>query len=82
MEQYIFYALFISASYILIKFIEMKVILKEFKPLKEVIRETIIVFISVIVGMFLYSQVSGTINIKGSFKFAVLKCRYSLFLIF
>jgi hypothetical protein len=66
MEQYIFYALFISASYILIKFIEMKVILKEFKPLKEVIRETIIVFISVIVGMFLYSQVSGTINIKGS----------------
>jgi len=66
MEQYIFYALFISASYILIKFIEMKVILKEFKPLKEVIRETIIVFISVIIGMFLYSQVSGTINIKGS----------------
>jgi hypothetical protein len=44
----------------------MKVILKEFKPLKEVIRETIIVFISVIIGMFLYSQVSGTINIKGS----------------
>ena len=66
MEQYIFYALFITASYILIKFIEMKVILKEFKPLKEVIRETIIVFISVIIGMFLYSQVSGTINIKGS----------------
>jgi|TARA_B110000285_G_scaffold222339_1_gene276391 hypothetical protein len=66
MEQYIFYALFISASYILIKFIEMKVILKEFKPLKEVIRDTIVVFISVIAGMFIYSQISGTINIKGS----------------
>jgi|TARA_B110000285_G_scaffold232965_1_gene305428 uncharacterized membrane protein len=66
MEQYIFYALFISAVYILIKFIEMKVILKEFKPLKDVIRDTIVVFISVIIGMFLYSQVSGTINIKGS----------------
>ncbi len=66
MEQYIFYALFISASYILIKFIEMKVILKEFKPLKEVIRDTIVVFIRVIAGMFIYSQISGTINIKGS----------------
>jgi hypothetical protein len=44
----------------------MKVILKEFKPLKDVIRDTIVVFISVIIGMFLYSQVSGTINIKGS----------------
>jgi|TARA_B110000093_G_C12780455_1_gene330329 hypothetical protein len=66
MEQNIFYALFISVSYIIIKFIEMKVILKEFKPLKEIIRDMIVVFISVIIGMFLYSQVSGTINIKGS----------------
>ena len=66
MEQYIFYALFISASYILIKFIEMKVILKEFKPLKEVMRDTVIVFISVIIGMFLYSQVTNNITVKGS----------------
>ena len=66
MEQYIFYALLISASYILIKFIEMKVILKEFKPLKEVMRDTVIVFISVIIGMFLYSQVTNNITIKGS----------------
>tara|TARA_B100000287_G_C20627088_1_gene778274 strand:+ start:458 stop:688 length:231 start_codon:yes stop_codon:yes gene_type:complete len=66
MEQYILYALLISVSYILIKFIEMKVVLKEFKPLKDVIRDTIIVFVSVIIGMFLYSQVTNSISIKGS----------------
>lgn len=66
MEQYILYALLISVSYILIKFIEMKVVLKEFKPLKDVIRDTVIVFVSVIIGMFLYSQVTNGISMKGS----------------
>lgn len=66
MEQYILYALLISVSYILIKFIEMKVVLKEFKPLKDVIRDTVIVFVSVIIGMFLYSQVTNGITMKGS----------------
>lgn len=66
MEQYILYALLISVSYILIKFIEMKVVLKEFKPLKDVIRDTVIVFVSVIIGMFLYSQVTTGISMKSS----------------
>ena len=66
MEQYILYALLISVSYILIKFIEMKVVLKEFKPLKDVIRDTVIVFVSVIIGIFLHSQVTNGISIKGS----------------
>ncbi len=66
MEQYFLYALLISVSYILIKFIEMKIILKEFKPLKDVIRDTVIVFVSVIIGMFLYTQVTTGISIKGS----------------
>jgi hypothetical protein len=66
MEQYIFYALFVSASYILIKFIEMKVITKDFKPLKDIMRDTIVVFVSVIIGMILYSQVTNNITIKGS----------------
>tara|TARA_Y100000994_G_C15594303_1_gene401924 strand:+ start:461 stop:625 length:165 start_codon:yes stop_codon:yes gene_type:complete len=44
----------------------MKIILKEFKPLKDVIRDTVIVFVSVIIGMFLYTQVTTGISIKGS----------------
>ena len=44
----------------------MKVVLKEFKPLKDVIRDTVIVFISVIIGMFLYSQVTNGISMKSS----------------
>ncbi len=54
--------LFINAGiiafiYILVKFAEMRVILKENKPLKELVKDTIFVFISVIIGFFIINQI-------------------------
>jgi uncharacterized membrane protein YcfT len=46
----------ISIIYFLCKFIEMRFILKEVKPLKFLIRETLHVYISVIIGLFVANQ--------------------------
>ena len=56
-------ALSISIVYCLIKFIEMKFILKEKKPLKVLFRDTVIVYLSVLCGIFVIEQV---IPIKGN----------------
>ena len=56
-------ALSISIVYGLIKFIEMKFILKEKKPLKVLFRDTVIVYLSVLCGIFVIEQV---IPIKGN----------------
>ena len=49
----------ISIIYFLIKFIEMRFILKENKPLKVLARDTLVVYLSVILGNFVMSQVGG-----------------------
>tara|TARA_B000000557_G_C20797283_1_gene453835 strand:- start:69 stop:299 length:231 start_codon:yes stop_codon:yes gene_type:complete len=54
----------ISIFYIVIKFIEMRFIIKENKPLKLIVRDTLIVFISVIFGNFIMLQVSPSNFIK------------------
>jgi hypothetical protein len=56
-------ALSISIVYSLIKFIEMKFVLKETKPLKTLFRDTVIVYLSVLSGIFIVEQV---IPIKGN----------------
>ena len=48
----------ISLVYMVAKFIEIRIIHKETKPLHEIIRETIIVYISAITGLALYHQIS------------------------
>ena len=50
-------AAIISFVYLLFKFIEMRVILKENKPLKILLRDTIIVYLSVVLGNFVIEQV-------------------------
>lgn len=50
-------ALAISIVYGLIKFIEMKFILKETKPLKTLFRDVVIVYLSVLCGIFIVEQV-------------------------
>ena len=50
-------ALAISIVYGLIKFIEMKFILKETKPLKTLFRDIVIVYLSVLGGIFIVEQV-------------------------
>lgn len=46
----------ISVIYLLIKFAEMRIILKENKPLKDLIKDTIYVYFSVIIGIFIIEQ--------------------------
>jgi hypothetical protein len=47
----------IAISYLLLKFAEMRV-KKEAKPLKEITRDAIIVYASVIVGMYIIEQMA------------------------
>ncbi len=46
----------ISIVYLLFKFIEMRFILKENKPMKLLFRDTIIVYFSVVIGYLVYNQ--------------------------
>tara|TARA_B100000497_G_C7312286_1_gene209899 strand:- start:303 stop:524 length:222 start_codon:yes stop_codon:yes gene_type:complete len=49
----------ISVIYLIFKIIEMRVIIKENKPLKHLLRDSIIVYFSVIVGNFIFEQIGG-----------------------
>jgi hypothetical protein len=46
----------IAVLYLLIKFAEMRIILKENKPVKLLMRDTIIVYISAVCGMYIIDQ--------------------------
>uniref|UniRef100_A0A6C0IJ53 Uncharacterized protein n=1 Tax=viral metagenome TaxID=1070528 RepID=A0A6C0IJ53_9ZZZZ len=46
----------IAVLYLLIKFGEMRFVLKENKPIKLLMRDTIIVYISAIMGMYIIDQ--------------------------
>jgi hypothetical protein len=48
----------ISFIYIIAKFLEMRFVEKENKPLKLLIRDTILVYISVLAGYFILEQLS------------------------
>jgi hypothetical protein len=54
----------IAVVYSLIKFVEMRMILKESRPVKELLRDSIIVYISTIAGMFIIDQM-GSITTMG-----------------
>lgn len=50
----------ISLVFVLFRFLDMRVIAKDKKPLKELIKEGLLVYLSVCVGMFLMQQVKNT----------------------
>ena len=52
----------IASCYLLFRFIEMRFVLKENKPLKILVRDTVLVYLSVLLGNFIISQV-GESNI-------------------
>jgi hypothetical protein len=56
-------ATIISITYLVIKFLEMRLIEKEDKPLKFLIRDTLIVYFSVIIGNFVIQQLQPISNI-------------------
>ena len=53
-----FIAMAISVAYLIFKFIEMRFILKENKPLKVLARDTLIVYLSVLLGNFVMQQLT------------------------
>ena len=55
----------ISIIFLILKFIEMRFIEKESKPLKLLIRDTIVVYFSVVCGHFLLNQLSPIIQNGG-----------------
>ena len=46
----------ISVLYLLAKFVEMRFVLKENKPIKLLMRDTIIVYISAVAGLYIIEQ--------------------------
>ena len=49
-------AVAVAVSYLIFRFIEMRIILKENKPLKILARDTLIVYLSVVLGTFVMEQ--------------------------
>tara|TARA_B100001057_G_C22848043_1_gene949833 strand:- start:14 stop:280 length:267 start_codon:yes stop_codon:yes gene_type:complete len=62
MEKLLIISAFMAAIYFLLKMLEMKFIDKEFKPLKYVIRDTVYVFISGLLCLFIFLNLNGSIN--------------------
>ena len=55
-------ALVISVTFFLAKFIEMRFIEKESKPLKDLIRDSILVYFSVLLANFIIEQLNPLMN--------------------
>jgi hypothetical protein len=60
----IFIAFCISIIFLIVKFFEMRFIEKENKPLKFLLRDTILVYFSVLFGNFILDQISPVINLN------------------
>lgn len=56
MEKYILHSGIIAFIYILMKFVEMRMIKKDKKEVRDLIRDTIIVYLSAIVGLYIISE--------------------------
>jgi hypothetical protein len=52
----------ISLIYFIAKFLEMRYIEKEAKPLKILIRDTLLVYVSVVTGIFIFEQLNPVIQ--------------------
>lgn len=64
MENIFLFAGVISILFILAKFIEMRFVNNEAKPLKTLIRDGLMVFISCVLGYYLLAQFSKDVNVK------------------
>lgn len=65
MENIFVIATIISVFFLITKFIEMRFIEKENKPLKLLVRDSLLVYFSVILGYFVINQVTPLVNSVG-----------------
>ena len=47
-----------SVIFLLLKFAEMRIIIKKNKPLKELVKDTVVVFFSIIIGIYILQQLT------------------------
>ena len=62
MENIFIMAAIISITFLIVKFIEMRFIEKESKPLKFLIRDALLVYFSVIMSNFVINQINPVVN--------------------
>lgn len=67
MNTYLLAAI-VSVLYGLIRFLEMRFVLKETKPLKFILRDAIIVYLTVMLGVFIISQLENNMPNMSSAK--------------
>ena len=63
MEKYIIHSGIISFIYLLMKFVEMRITKNEAKPMKELIRDTVIVYLSAIIGLYIIGEFMPTTTV-------------------
>jgi multisubunit Na+/H+ antiporter MnhF subunit len=61
MENIFIVASFIAFFYIIIKFIEMRIIEKQNIPLKVLIKDTLVVYLCVLMGTFIVEQINPSL---------------------
>lgn len=62
MENIFVVAGIIAVIFFIVKFLEMRFIEKESKPLKFLVRDTLVVYVSVVAGNFIYEQVTPAVS--------------------
>jgi hypothetical protein len=60
MEKYLIHSGIIAFIYLLMKFVEMRITKNEAKPMKEMIRDTVIVYLSAIIGLYIIGEFMPT----------------------
>ena len=63
MEKYIIHSGIIAFIYLLMKFVEMRIVASETKQVKELIRDTVIVYLSAMVGLYIISEFMPTSSV-------------------
>jgi len=72
MNNIFVFATIISIVFFISKFIEMRFVEKESKPLKLLIRDTLLVYFAVIVGNFLIDQLMPVMNLTDTMRAPVV----------
>jgi hypothetical protein len=62
MEKVFILSIVVTCIFVIIKVLEMKYVDKEWKPLKTIIRDSVIILVSSIVGSFLYFNMDGSLT--------------------
>ena len=60
MKNHFSIAALIAFVYVIAKFLEMRFVLKEAKPVKEITRDTLVVYISSVLALFTIEQVDAS----------------------